>query len=349
MTRLRFDNILGINASAGPTYPNNPITFTDGVTTTGTWVSSPPFPDIASGDYVVVVVEPRTVNEEITYLNGPFTAGDTSSDNFDRAQEDSSGIAHAATAWVHGPTSLDFFPDFTGSGIPEGVQVANFGQWYEDTSGTTSGLYLFQGTDGTSTGWIQVFGTSDLIPGVTQQGTNTFLLVATNGLFKLSDVLGLTGSANGLTYSAGAADGDQILELQLGSESSPDWPFTWSWNADGSTNFPGPISTAPIDSHTATTAFNASPGPLAIGTPLQNTLGYDIAVNVSIPVSLTTGGSLNVGVGPSATPTVDPFTPALSTATTVDWSGIVPENYYLLFTTSGTITAGTPVVQVTPV
>lgn len=111
-------------------------------------------------------------------------------------------------------------------------------------------------------------------------------------------------------------------------------------------NFTTPISTKPTDSHTATAAFNASP--LALGTPKQSPLAYDVTVNVSVPVSAAVGGSINVGVGPTSTPTVDPITPALSAAGSQDWSGVVPAGYWLSVTTTGTITAGTPVVQVTP-
>jgi hypothetical protein len=100
----------------------------------------------------------------------------------------------------------------------------------------------------------------------------------------------------------------------------------------------------PTDSHTATVAFGA----LALGTPKRNTLGYDVVVNVSISISAAVGGSIESGVGPSATPTTDEMTPALSAATLVSFSQYVPAGYYLSVVTTGTITAGTPVVQVTP-
>jgi hypothetical protein len=57
------------------------------------------------------------------------------------------------------------FPDFTGDNPPEGVQTANYGQWYLNTGGGTdplaAALYQFQGTDGTKTGWGLVAGTDD--------------------------------------------------------------------------------------------------------------------------------------------------------------------------------------------
>ena len=99
MARLRFNNISSRGAS-------NPITFADGVTTTGAWASPPAFPTIASPDYAVVIAEPDTDNEEITYLTA-YTAGATTG-TFSRGQEGSSGLAHPGTPWIHAPTAMDF-------------------------------------------------------------------------------------------------------------------------------------------------------------------------------------------------------------------------------------------------
>jgi hypothetical protein len=79
--------------------------------TTGSWASDPGFPDIAAGDFYALTVEPDTVNEEITYLFGPFVAGTLSSTHFLRAAEATAAgqvaFAHAATPWTHGPTAQD--------------------------------------------------------------------------------------------------------------------------------------------------------------------------------------------------------------------------------------------------
>lgn len=107
-----------------------------------------------------------------------------------------------------------------------------------------------------------------------------------------------------------------------------------------------PVGSAatPTDSHTATAAFGA----LAVGTPKQNTLGYDILVTGRIPVTVAVSGSLNLGVGPTATPTVDPMTGTITAVTTVDFSAVVPNGYFLSVTLTGTLTLGTPVIVATP-
>lgn len=100
--RLFFDNVSSFGT-------DNPLTFADDSTTTGTFNSPPPFPTIngAGGfDYAVVTNEPDTDDEEITYLVA-FTEGDTTAE-FIRAQEGTTGVAHSATPWIHGPTALDF-------------------------------------------------------------------------------------------------------------------------------------------------------------------------------------------------------------------------------------------------
>lgn len=146
MTAIRLNNISDFSGANG-------ITFADSVTTTGDWITSPPFPDIASGDFARVVINGDTVLEEIAWLNGPFTAGDTSSPNFTRAAEPTAlgqtAFACTNAPWRHGPTTLDFIPNFLGEGSPENSHPALFGQTYQDVSGydgsagSTSGLYIF--------------------------------------------------------------------------------------------------------------------------------------------------------------------------------------------------------------
>lgn len=124
MARLRLNNV------GDPKGTANPITFADGSTTTGTWTSAPSFATIASPDYAVIVVEPDTANEEIVHLTA-YTAGATTG-TFTRAQEGSTGVAHAAKAWVHGPVANDFVPS-VGDATKDGQVVT-----YDST--TASGL-----------------------------------------------------------------------------------------------------------------------------------------------------------------------------------------------------------------
>lgn len=108
------------------------------------------------------------------------------------------------------------------------------------------------------------------------------------------------------------------------------------------------LQTAPTDSHTATTGF----GSLSIGTALQNTLGYDILVNVSVAATAATGATIVMGVGPTNTPTTDAITASFSiitVAVTTSFSAIVPTGYYLLVNTTGTITVGSVQTQVCPI
>ena len=101
MARLKFDNISSFGSS-------NPITFADGTTTTGNFAGATTIPNIAAGDYLPMTVQQDTPSAEIVYLQGPYTAGASSATTFLRAQEGTSGVAHAATPWVSAPTALDF-------------------------------------------------------------------------------------------------------------------------------------------------------------------------------------------------------------------------------------------------
>jgi hypothetical protein len=101
VARLQLNNIFGTAAGNG-------LTFVNGSTTAGTWASAPGFPTIAYPDLAVVIVDYGTANEEIVYLTA-YTAAATSG-TFLRGQENTSGVAHSAAAWNHGPTALDFSP-----------------------------------------------------------------------------------------------------------------------------------------------------------------------------------------------------------------------------------------------
>lgn len=153
----------------------------------------------------------------------------------------------------------------------------------------------------------------------------------------------MTGVPSADPSVAGALWNDNGLVVFSGSS-----PAIWS-DESGVAEWSGPIATTPTDSHTATTGF----GSLTVGTPKQNTLGYDIVVAVSIPVTVATGGAVSSGVSSSATPTADPVTAPLTlgigATTVVNFSQYVPSGYYINVTVPGTLTVGTPVVQVTPV
>lgn len=106
MTRLRTNNISGVEST-------NAITLSSTSTTSVSWASSPAFATIVAPNYYVIVVQPDTANEEIIYLTA-FTGGATSG-TVTRAQEGTSGVTYTGTAWVHGPTAVDFpnGPDVT--------------------------------------------------------------------------------------------------------------------------------------------------------------------------------------------------------------------------------------------
>lgn len=102
----------------------------------------------------------------------------------------------------------------------------------------------------------------------------------------------------------------------------------------------------PTDSHAATTTFGA----IAFGTPVQNGADYPILVSGTCIVTAATAALISLGVGPTATPTVDPITPAITVAaaTSVAFSAVVPSGYTISLTHTGTITVGSPVCIASP-
>lgn len=106
------------------------------------------------------------------------------------------------------------------------------------------------------------------------------------------------------------------------------------------------IQTAPTDSSTATTAFGAT---LTTGTPVQNTLGYDIYLNVSGMALVGAPGTVVLGVGPTSPPSTNDVTPTLAGTGLVSFGAVVPNNYYVLVDVTGGVTIPTVVTQVCPI
>ena len=97
------------------------------------------------------------------------------------------------------------------------------------------------------------------------------------------------------------------------------------------TSSSGSLTTAPPVSASST---------LAVGTAYQNTLGHDIVLTVYLSVTAATTASILLGVGTTTTPTQQTIVSSLTTAAIVviPVTIYLPNNYYALLSTSGTIT-----------
>jgi hypothetical protein len=109
---------------------------------------------------------------------------------------------------------------------------------------------------------------------------------------------------------------------------------------DGSGNLTW--GSAPTSSNNATVNFGTS---LTVGTAKQNTLGYEILLNINIVVTAATSATIELGVDNNSTPTTNPVTTTFSGAGTHSFSAIVPNNYYVLLQTAGTISISSIVCQ----
>lgn len=245
MARLRYDNIFG-NATG------NPITVPSGAGT-ATLASAPgpgTLPAVTGSDFIVLIIEPGTVNEDIRYAQ---YSGSGTSLTVGTAQEGTTGIAHTGVAWAHGPTAADFasgggsFPTYTGTGSPQGVQASvSPSDSYLDT--TNGGVYYANNPLATSpNAWQAAVGAADLttstpVPGLILDTSIDYVSLLADGAqtagVALTDTLALAGSFNGLYYGTDGFDGDQSLSIRLGAAGA----FTWSFNPDGSTGFPGALS-----------------------------------------------------------------------------------------------------------
>lgn len=166
---------------------------------------------------------------------------------------------------------------------------------------STSGYVLTTNSSGIGT-WqaIPTFSTT-LTGDVTGSGTSNFATtIKTN--------VGLAGSPTTTTQSAG----DSSTKI-------------------ATTAFVGTALAAPTASASVS---------LTAGTAYQNTSGTNVVISGVINITAAVGGSINLGMGATSTPTTQPISPALSTALLLPFTARVPNNYYLLIQTSGTITVG---------
>jgi hypothetical protein len=182
MARLRINNV----GDAGGT--TNPITISSSSSTTCSWSTAPAnLPTVASPDYVVLVVEANTSNEEIIYLTA-FTSGGTSG-TISRGEEGSAAIAHSSTTWISGPTALDFedigvYVDDLG-GDPTGTN--------DSTSAFNNALSSLPTVGGVATGRI-VFGQGTYKLGSSADTNNIGPLVTVVGAAKGATILDYHGS-----------------------------------------------------------------------------------------------------------------------------------------------------------
>lgn len=146
------------------------------------------------------------------------------------------------------------FPDFTGTGSPEGVVTANYGQYYEDTGGSgsgTSGLYVFSGSDASDTGWIAISGNADQsLSGITVDDSGNVNIngLATANLFGNTGVA-IASATNGIIIQDINGDGVAIQsgsDIEISVLSSVDGGIIeynvngqqWVQHSDGSVQYP---------------------------------------------------------------------------------------------------------------
>lgn len=120
--------------------------------------------------------------------------------------------------------------------------------------------------------------------------------------------------------------------------------------------FPDVNATLVVDTSSSggitTTPAASQSSSLILGTAYQNAFGYDVVVTVYLAVTAATVGGFSLGVGPTNTPTQQVIISALNLA-----AGIViipvtiylPNTYYALLSTTGTITATISGQQAMPV
>jgi hypothetical protein len=105
---------------------------------------------------------------------------------------------------------------------------------------------------------------------------------------------------------------------------------------------PGAVPAAQLGGGTLRTAPAATAAQaITLGTSLQNTLGYDAILLVSVSVATATAATITAGVGPATGPAAQTIVPSFTAAAleVYTFSLYVPAGYFALVSDTGTISA----------
>jgi hypothetical protein len=172
-------------------------------------------------------------------------------------------------------------------------------------------------------------------------GSGIFAALTVNGATALNGALTVNSGTSSIaigtdsvqkSISIGNATGNTSLVFNAGT---------------GLSKFNTGVATAPVNSSVATAAFVAS---LTAGTSVQNTTGYDLLCNITLIVSSSTTATITLGVGSATGPTTNTVVPSftVAAATIINMNAWVPNNYFLVYNTTGTIVVASATVQSCP-
>lgn len=139
-----------------------------------------------------------------------------------------------------------------------------------------------------------------------------------------------------------------VLQLNSLSAGAASWNVTY---APLSINQAVSTTSTPTFASLITAPGNSASSSLSLGAAYQNTTGSDVMLIVYIAVSAATSGSILCGVGSTNTPTQQTIVNSITLAALniIPVTVYLPNNYYALISTSGTITATISGQQVTPI
>lgn len=155
--------------------------------------------------------------------------------------------------------------------------------------------------------------------------------------------IGITLTTKGtgpLQVTTAATTEPLILLSGTGSQHSTYFSFTDS-NAARTVTFPDASGTVQLQGSAIISApGNSATASLSVGSNFQNTTGNDIVLTVYLAVSAATSASILLGVGSASSPTQQTIVSGLTLAALgiIAVPIYIPNNYYALLSTSGTIT-----------
>lgn len=180
---------------------------------------------------------------------------------------------------------------------------------------------------------------------ITINNANDGGLLGITALGASTDIsIGVRGKGAGGLIIQGGATSNLPFAIQSGTGYQHTTNFSFA-NTSGTKTVTFPDASGTVQLTGASSLITApavsSASTLALGTAYQNVLGYDVVLTIYVSVTAATAGSLLLGVGTTTTPTQQTIVSTLTVAAViiVPVTIYLPNNYYALLSTGGTITA----------
>jgi hypothetical protein len=260
-----------------------------------------------------------------------------------------SGVPAWTTATYPSTTTVSQLLYSSSANVIGGITTANDAILITSNTGVPSWLAngsagtILKANSGAPPSWVAVSGSG----AITAVAANSGSVTPSAGAITISGgTTGLTTSGSAQTVSltgtliaANGGTGITSLGTGIATALGTNLNGTGAFAGTTSPTFVTPVLGAASATSMATAPPASSLPSLVVGTAYQNTAGYDVMLTVYLSITAATTATIKLGVGATSTPTQQTIVASFSTAALMllPIPIYIPNNYYALLSTTGTI------------